>query len=165
MKKSHTEPTKRTSFHDLCDSVFDKINRDYTLLAMDKSDAFDVILAYMRPAINMFSSCNQDLYDKDEVIASFNFELSEKNFDILSNYMTICYLDATYIRTPEVLQAHMSTSDFHKYDNNNVLGKAKEVREMYKAENNQLMINYSHQTSKVFEAVVARHRRNRGVVK
>ena len=82
MKKTHTEPTKRTSFHDLCDSVFDKINRDYTLLAMDKADAFDVILAYMKPAIAMFSGCNQNLYDKDDVIASFNFELSEKNFEI-----------------------------------------------------------------------------------
>ena len=42
-----------------------------------------------------------------------------------------------------MLQAHMSTTDFHKYDNSNVLGKAIEVRDMYKKENKQWMINYS----------------------
>lgn len=42
-----------------------------------------------------------------------------------------------------MLQAHMSTSDFHKYDNKDVLSKVIEVRDMYKRENKQLMINYS----------------------
>ena len=110
----------------------------------------------------MFSDCNQDLTDRDEASASFNFELSERNFELLSNFMVICYLDATYIRTPEALQAHMSTADFHKYDNSNVLGKGKEVREMYKSENDQLMRNYSYYTSSMYQAVIDRHLKNRG---
>jgi hypothetical protein len=70
--------------------------------------------------------------------------------------MTICYLDSNYIRTQEALKAHMSPSDFHKYDNKDVLSKAKEVREMYKKENDKLMINYSHQSSGIFEKVINR---------
>lgn len=157
-----TPVTKRTSFLDLYDSVFDKINRDYTLLNVSKDQAFGILHGYLRPAIVMFSDCNQDLSDRDEASASFNFELSERNFELLSNFMVICYLDATYIRTPEALQAHMSTADFHKYDNSNVLGKAKEVREMYKSENDQLMRNYSYYTSPMYQAVIDRHLKNRG---
>lgn len=159
---TETPVAKRTSFLDLYDSVFAKINRDYTLLNISKEQAFGIISDYLRPAITMFSACNQDLSDRDEATASFNFELSERNFELLSNFMVICYLDATYIRTPEALQAHMSTADFHKYDNSNVLGKAKEVREMYKTENDQLMTNYSYYTSPMYQAVIDRHLKNRG---
>ena len=41
------------------------------------------------------------------------------------------------------LKAYLSTSDFHKYDNKDVLGKVVEVRDKYYDDNKQLMINYS----------------------
>lgn len=157
--------TDKTSYFDLYDSVFAKINRDYELCQMSKSDAFETISDYLRPAVAMFSACNQDLTDRSDDTAEFGYRLSDKNFEILSNYMVICYLDATYIRTPEALKAHMSNTDFHKYDNKDVLGKAKEVRQMYKNENDQYMINYSHQTSAIFDKVIERNRKNRGVVR
>ena len=57
--------------------------------------------------------------------------------------MLIKYLEATYINTPMALKAYLSTSDFHKYDNKDVLGKVIEVRDKYQDDNKQLMINYS----------------------
>ena len=42
-----------------------------------------------------------------------------------------------------MLKSYMSNTDFHKYDNRDVLGKVLEVRDYYKRENKQLMINYS----------------------
>lgn len=104
----------------------------------------------------MFSGCTQDLDDKDDELGEFNFALSNKNFQILSNYMVICYLDANYIRTGEMLKSHLSSTDFHKYDNKDTLGKVKEIRQMYKDENDQLMINYSYPASSIFDAVVNR---------
>lgn len=147
--------SQNTKYRDLCDSVFSKI-KDYGLAGLDKNTAFGIILEYLNPAILMFSGCTQDLDDRDDELGEFNMVLTNKNFQILSNYMVICYLDANYIRTGEMLKSHLSSTDFHKYDNKDTLGKVKEIREMYKEENDQLMINYSYPSSSFFEAVVNR---------
>ena len=106
--------SKNTTYQELCDSVFSKI-KDYGLAGLDKDTAFSIILEYLDPAILMFSGCAQDLDDRDDKLGEFNFCLSNKNFQILSNYMVICYLDANYIRTGEMLKSHLSSTDFHKY--------------------------------------------------
>lgn len=144
-----------TTYQDLCNSVFSKI-KDYGLAGLDKNTAFSIILEYLNPAILMFSGCTQNLEDRDDELGEFNFELTSKNFQILSNYMVICYLDANYIRTGEMLKSHLSSTDFHKYDNKDTLGKVKEIREMYKEENDQLMINYSFPYSSIFDSILKR---------
>ena len=144
-----------TTYQELCGSVFSKI-KDYGLAGLDKDIAFSIILEYLNPAILMFSGCAQDLDDRDDELGEFNIVLTNKNFQILSNYMVICYLDANYIRTGEMLKSHLSSTDFHKYDNKDTLGKVKEIREMYKEENDQLMINYSYPSSSIFDAVLKR---------
>ena len=131
-----------TTYKELYNSVYSKI-KDYDFCEMLESEADDILHDYIRPAILKFECCNQDLTDRDEETAQFNVDLSDINFEILSNFMVVEYLDATYIRTTMMLKAYMSTTDFHKYDNNNVLAKVIEVRDMYKRENKQLMINYS----------------------
>lgn len=131
-----------TTYKELYNSVYSKI-KDYDLVEMLENEADDILHDYIRPAILKFEDCSQDLSDRDEETAQFNVDLTDINFEILSNFMVIEYLDATFIRNSMMLKAYMSTTDFHKYDNNNVLSKAIEVRDMYKRENKQLMINYS----------------------
>lgn len=133
---------KNTTYLSLVESFFSKI-KDYDFITMLEEDVQDIVIDYIPAACLMFESCDQDLDDRNDVIGEFNYTLSPVNFEILSNFMVIVYLDSTYIRTSLMLQAHMSTTDFHKYDNNNVLGKVIEVRDMYKKENKQLMINHS----------------------
>ena len=145
----------KTTYYELCDSVFSKI-KDYGLANLDKPTAFNIISEYLRPAILMFSGCHVDLSDRDDELGEFNFELSDRDFEILSNYMVICYLDANYIRTGEMLKSHLSSTDFHKYDNKDVLGKVKETRQMYKDENDRLMIDYSYPLSSIFKSVETR---------
>ena len=147
--------SKNTTYQELCDSVFSKI-KDYGLAGLDKDVAFSIILEYLNPAILMFSGCAQDLNDRDDELGEFNINLTNQNFQILSNYMVICYLDANYIMTGDMLKSHLSSTDFHKYDNKDTLGKVKEIREMYKNENDQLMINYSYPSSSIFDAVLKR---------
>lgn len=148
---------ENTTYRELCDSVFSKI-KDYGLAGLDKDVAFSIILEYLNPAILMFSGCTQDLNDRDDELGEFNINLTNQNFQILSNYMVICYLDANYIRTGEMLKSHLSSTDFHKYDNKDTLGKVKEIREMYKNENDQLMINHSYPSSSIFDAVLKRRK-------
>lgn len=131
-----------TSYKELYNSVYSKI-KDYDFIAMSEDEANEILHDYIRPAIVDFEDCKQDLSDRDEILKSFNIDLTDVNFEILSNFMFIKYLEATYINTPMALKAYMSTADFHKYDNKDVLGKVVEVRDGYLKRNKQLMINYS----------------------
>ena len=145
-----------TTYKELCDSVYSKI-KDYDFIEMTEEEADEIIIDFLRPAIVAFEDCSQDLSDRDPVNKTFNIELDDVNFEILTHFMVVYYLDATYIRTPLALSAHMSTKDFHKYDNANVLPKAQAVREMYWKEAHQFMINYSirrgEQLTNVFESL------------
>lgn len=131
-----------TAYKELYSSVYAKI-KDYDFVNIPEDEVDEIMRDYLRPAIVAFEDCSQDLSDRDEELKCFNFDLSDVNFEILSNFMVIVYLDSTFIRTSLALRPHMSTADFHKYDNANVLGKVIEVRDMYKRENKQWMINYS----------------------
>jgi hypothetical protein len=157
-----------TKYKELYNSVYSKI-KDYDFINMLEEDVDDILHDYIRPAIVAFEDCNQDLSDRNEIEQQFNIDLTDINFEILSNYMVIVYLDSTYIRTSLMLQAHMSTSDFHKYDNKDVLSKVIEVRDMYKKENKQWMINYSLRGESEFKQIyrdkgsydVSKKRKNR----
>ena len=81
-----------TTYYDLCNSVFGKI-KDYGLAGLDKDVAFQIIMEYIDPAIAMFSGCTQDLSDRNDDLGEFSFPLTTKNFQILSNYMDIFYLN------------------------------------------------------------------------
>lgn len=131
-----------TSYQELYNSVYSKI-KDYDFITMTEDEANEILHDYIRPAIVDFEDCKQDLSDRDETLNSFNIDLTDINFEILSNFMVIKYIEATYINTPMALKAYMSTADFHKYDNKDVLGKVVEVRDSYLKRNKQLMINYS----------------------
>lgn len=161
-----------TVYKELYNSVYSKI-KDYDFVNIPENEVDEIMHDYLRPAIVAFEECNQDLSNRDEELKCFNFDLSDVNFEILSNFMVIVYLDSTFIRTSLMLQAHMSTADFHKYDNANVLGKAIEVRDMYKKENKQWMINYSlrgeSKFSKLYSEIESydpnKLRKNRGDIK
>lgn len=131
-----------TTYAELCSSVYAKI-KDYDFIQMEESEANAILIEFIRPACLAFEDCSQDLSDRDNSTQEFNFVLDDVNFEILSGFMVIQYLDATYIRTPLMLKAHMSTTDYHKFDNKDVLGKVQSVREMYYQETKQFMINYS----------------------
>lgn len=152
---------KNTTYSQLYDSVFPKI-KDFDLAEMEQNEAYGIIADYLRPAIVMFSGCTQNLSDRDDLLGEFNYHLNDENFEILSNYMAICYLDSNYIRTQSALKSALSSTDFHKYDNKDMLSKAIEVRSMYKKENDKLMIDYSYKSSNMFEQVIKR--KNRGIL-
>ena len=77
-----------SSYKEIADTLFNKI-KDYTFLQLDESTAYEIVINYIRPAIVQFENCKQDLSDRDEELAEFNFALSDETFIILVNYMVI----------------------------------------------------------------------------
>lgn len=139
-----------TTYKDLFNSAYSKMKM-YDLSSLLEEEADDIMFDTIRPSVVKFRGCKQDLKDRDNIIQSFNFELTDENIEILVNYMVIEYLTSNFILTQSALKASMSTTDFHKYDNKDLLGKAIEVREILTKENKQLMVDYSFEDSVLFK--------------
>ena len=132
-----------TTYRELANAVFDKI-KDIDFANMDEEIAYQIVISYMRSAIVAFQSATQDLSDRDDELAQFNFRLSDNTFVILVNYMIIEWLTSNFILTSNALKSRLSTSDFHSLNLHNQLSKATELRNTLKAENDQLAINKSY---------------------
>lgn len=132
----------KTPYKAVFDSVYSKM-QDQDLKDLLEEEADKIIKEYLEPAITNFECCDQDLNDRDDINNCFNFELSVVNKEILSTFMVYQYIRANYELVTEMLRAHLSNTDFHKYDNANVLLRVTEVQNALFKENKQLMINYS----------------------
>ena len=141
-----------TTYRELADAVFDKI-KDIDFANMDEEIAYQIVISYIRHAVVAFQSPTQDLSNRDEELAQFNFRLSDSTFIILVNYMIIEWLTSNFILTSNALKSRLSTSDFHSLNLHNQLSKAIELRNILKSENDQLAINKSYKNSKLFEIV------------
>lgn len=147
-----------TTFRELADSVFLKI-KDLDLAQLPEDIAYQVVIGYIKPACVQFQSCNeQDLFDRDDDLQQFNFKLSDINFEILSNYMIISWLDSQ-ILTTNTLKSRLVPSDFKSLNLHNQLGKLMELRTLLKSENDQLAINKSYKDSELFDIVTKRRNR------
>ena len=145
-----------TTYKELADYVFRKIKDSDFAQMISEQIAYDIVIGYLRTAIVMFDNCKQDLSDRDDILQEFNYTLNDDTFIILCNYMVIEWLTSEFILTRQNLKARLSTSDYHKIDTKDMLGKAMELRSMLKSENDQLAINKSYKDSKLFEIVTNR---------
>lgn len=145
-----------TTYKELADYVFRKIKDSDFAQMINEEIAYDIVIGYLRTAIVMFDNCKQDLSDRDDILQEFNYTLNDDTFIILCNYMVIEWLTSEFILTRQNLKARLSTSDYHKIDTKDMLGKAMELRSMLKSENDQLAINKSYKDSKLFDIVTNR---------
>ncbi len=147
-----------TTYRELADKFFDKI-KDHKFLELASSTAYAVAYSYIPKACTLYQSCTCNLEDRDKDIdglGGFNASLSDTDIEILSNYMVIAWLDSEYICTPMALKPRLSPSDFKSLNLPQSLGKAMELRSMLKKENDQLGINRSYGSSKIFNVVSGR---------
>ena len=147
-----------TTYKELADYVFRKIKDSDFAQMINEEIAYDIVIGYLRSAIVMFENCKQDLSDRDDILQEFNYTLNDDTFIILCNYMVIEWLTSEFILTRQNLKARLSTSDYHKIDTKDMLGKAMELRSMLKSENDQLAINKSYKDSKLFDIVTNRNK-------
>ena len=121
-----------TTYKELADSVFSKI-KDLDLAQLPEDIAYQIVIGYIKPACVKFQSCNgQDLSNRDEELQEFNFKLNDENFEIISEYMVVQWLD-NQILTTNNLKARLTSSDFKSLGLPQQLSKLEELRERYKS--------------------------------
>lgn len=144
-----------TTYKELADSVFLKI-KDLDLAQLPEDVAYQIVISYIKPACVKFQSCNgQNLFDRDEELQQFNYKLTDENFEILSEYMVVQWLDSQILTTNN-LKARLTSSDFKSLSLPQQLSKLEELRARYKGENDQLAINKSYKNSNLFNLVTSR---------
>lgn len=139
-----------TPYSVLYDSVLSKV-KDYDFLSLTESEVYEIMFDYIRPAIVKFKSCKQNLKNRDDLCECFNFELTDDEVEILSDFMVVTYLDSNYIRVPAAMKQQLSSKDFNTFSPAELLGKVTSVRNKYMQEAKQTMVDYSYRDSKLFQ--------------
>lgn len=130
-----------TPYTVLYNGVLSKI-RDYDFVNMEQDKVYEVLSDYLRPAIAAFRGCKQDISQRTK--KGFVCTLTDTEIEILTNYMTIAYIDSNYIRVPLALKQTLSSKDFNAFSPANHLDKMVEMREKYRKDNETLLVRYSY---------------------
>ena len=131
-----------TSYERIYESFLPKF-QSYDIPQMTEDDVRDSLHDYLVSAIARFHVCRKDLNDRDDLLQRFNSELSVEEIEILSNYMMLEYIDATYIRVPTLLKVSLSSSDFNAFSPANMLSKLTEMQKRFLSENETLLSRYA----------------------
>lgn len=117
--------------------------RSYEIPMMTVEEVKENLHDYLIPAIARFHVCRKDLNDRDDIVERFNFDLSDVEIEILSNYMLLEYIDSTYVRTATLLKVNLSSTDFNAFSPANMLDKLMSMHKTYLSENEGLLSRYA----------------------
>ena len=131
-----------TPYEKLYENLLPKF-RSYEIPLMSTEEVKDLLHDFLIPAISRFHVCRKDLKDRDDILQSFNIELSDIEIEILSNYLLIEYMDSEYIRTPSLLKVQLPSSDFKVFSPANFLDKLMAMHKTYVSENETLLSRYA----------------------
>jgi hypothetical protein len=131
-----------TSYNEIYNTFLGKIS-DYDFLELPKEEVETIMKNYLKSAIVWFTSCRQDLSDRDDVLEQLNITLTDEEIEILGTLMIIEWLKPR-INTTENLKQHMSTKDFQMFSQANHLKELKDLKKDCMRESQQLMSRYSY---------------------
>lgn len=117
--------------------------RDYEIPVIPEDMVIERLHDYLVSATARFHVCRKDLSDRDDLLMRFNEELSNREIEILANYMILEYVDATYVRVPTLLKSNLSSTDFNAFSSANLLSKLNDLQERTRVDNETLLMWYA----------------------
>lgn len=131
-----------TPFKEVYNKVYNKIS-DYSFTKLTQDEVEDVLESFLLSALVKFKTCKKDLSNRDLTLKQFNEDLTDEEKEILATLICVEYLTPKLI-TDELLQQRLSTKDYNLYSQANQIKEIRELRDKFKSEANQMMINYSY---------------------
>ena len=117
--------------------------RDYEIPVIPEDMVIERLHDYLVSATARFHVCRKDLSDRDDLLMRFNEELSNREIEILANYMILEYVDATQVRVPTLLKSNLSSTDFNAFSSANLLSKLNDLQERTRVDNETLLMWYA----------------------
>lgn len=131
-----------TPFKEIYDRVYNKIS-DYSFTKLTQDEVEDVLESFLLSALVKFKTCKKDLSNRNLTLKQFNEDLTDEEKEILAILICVEYLTPKLI-TDELLQQRLSTKDYNLYSQANQIKEIRKLRDKFKSEANQMMINYSY---------------------
>jgi len=137
-----------TSFVTVFDLFMSQIE-DYRLLSLYNEDILNdttnlntYLLGFMILAIPEFTSCTQDLTDRDDTTMVFNFTMTDENKKILSKLMVKEWL-AKELKDILQMRWNITDSDFKHYSEAQNTKSKQDVLSELREECSQLLVDYA----------------------
>lgn len=118
-----------TTYDDIYDRALSKF-KSYDIPDMSEQELRTILLDYLKSAITKFYICSIDLTDRDDDLQTFNADIPEVEQEILASYLVYDYIDANYIRVPNLLKAQLSSKDFQSFSPANLLEKLNQTQKI-----------------------------------
>ena len=134
-----------TSFDDVYEMfLFTKVQA-YKLNKLTLDNKKATLLIYLRLACSKFINCKQDL-TLDLVNKRFNVTLTEKEIDILTDFMVISWLKPI-ILSDELLESRLNTKDFYEYSPANLILQIRTTFNEVEINSKKAMKNYGYSSN------------------
>lgn len=132
-----------TSYQTIFESFINKIS-DHKFLSLPDDRIEYLCQTYLTSAITKFRKCKKNLRDRDDFFQSFNFELDDKEIEILANLMIVEWL------TPQIysimnLKQVLPDKEFKMFSQANHLAEIRALRESCREEADGLIIEYTYE--------------------
>lgn len=118
--------------------------KDYNLPQMTQGDVESYLFDLLMIAIPRFHICDK-LSERNDDEGYFEADLTDKEMDILSNYMLLQYIDSEYLITSTLLSVGFSSSDVNAFSNANHLDKMTSLHDTLRRDTETLVSRYSYE--------------------
>lgn len=119
------DPVTKPEFNKIKDYNYDTYN-DYVEGSMN---LFKTIMdGFMIRGLPNFDNCTKDLSDRNDEMRSFNFELTDKEKEIIADYTDIMWLDKEINDTRQITAMLQNKNEAHRYSEANNLNAKRERR-------------------------------------
>ena len=134
-----------TSFDDVYEIfLFTKVQA-YKLNKLTLDNKKATLLIYLRLACSKFINCKQDL-SLDLVNKRFNVDLTEREIDIITDFMVISWLKPI-ILSDELLESRLNTKDFYEYSPANLILQIRTTFSEVEINAKKAMKNYGYSSN------------------
>lgn len=119
------DPITRPEYNKIVDADYDS----YEEYVEGSMDTFKKIMdGFMIRGLPNFDNCLKDLSDRDDNMRSFNFELTDREKEIIADYTDIMWLDKEINDTRQITAMLQNKNEAHRYSEANNLNAKRERR-------------------------------------
>lgn len=119
------DPVTRPEFNKIREEYYDS----YENYVEGSMDTFKTIMdGFMIRGLPNFDNCVKDLSDRDDDMRSFNFELTDREKEIIADYTDIMWLDKEINDTRQITAMLQNKNEAHRYSEANNLNAKRERR-------------------------------------
>lgn len=102
---------------------------DYDDYVASSMDTFKTIMdGFLIRGLPNFDNCLKDLSDRDDELRTFNFELTDREKEIIADYTDIMWLDKEINDTRQITAMLQNKNEAHRYSEANNLNAKRERR-------------------------------------